>query len=109
MERYIHPELNRSVEFFSGSYVFIEEGRVPCLGKEVLFFIGLAEVQASCCGRGGGGFIKVPGFLLSWKAAVTEGGQPVSEIERVSDEDSRREIRKLLTERYPAFTQVEFL
>jgi hypothetical protein len=109
MERYVHPELNHPWEFFSGTYVFIEEGRLTCLGKEVLFFIGLAEVQASCCGRGGGGFIKIPGFLQSWKFESAEDGRPVSGIERISDEGCRNEIRSVLRERFPAITQIEFL
>lgn len=108
MGKYVHPELNRPVEFFGGTYVFVEEGKVNYQGKEVLYFLGFAGVEASCCGRGGCVFIKVPGYLCSWRINVNESGQPVSEIERITDEGSRREIRKILEEKYPVFAQVEF-
>ncbi len=109
MEKYLHPELNRPVEFFSGTYVFIEEGKVNHQGKEVLFFIGFAGVEASCCGRGGCAFINVPGYLHAWRINFSKSGRPVSEIERITDEGSQKEIRQILREKYPIFTQVEFL
>lgn len=106
---FAHPELNARVEFFGGSYLFIEEGRLPYQGKEVLYFLGLVDVEASCCGRGGWAFIKVPGYILSWKTAVNPFGQPVSEVEGIVAEDDQKEVRKILQEKYPGFRQVEFL
>jgi hypothetical protein len=108
MEKYVHPELNFPVELFSGAYVLVEEGKVNYQGKEVLYLLGFAGVEASCCGRGGWAFIKVPGYLCSRRKSFNEAGQPVSYIERINDEGSQREIRKILKEKYPAFAQVEF-
>ena len=109
MENFIHPELNRPVEFFGGSYIVSEEGKIPYQGKEVLYFVGIAGLEASCCGRGGGAFAKVPGFILSWKTKKDEFGILVSEVDRIKDEKSQREIIKLLKERHPQVTQIDFL
>ncbi|MBI5968245.1 MAG: hypothetical protein HY882_10370 [Deltaproteobacteria bacterium] len=109
MGEYIHPELNRRVEFFGGGYILVEEGRIDYQGKEVLYFLGLAGIEASCCGRGGCAFIKVPGYIRFWKKKINESGQAVSEVERIAAEDSQKEIRKILEEKHPGFKQIEFL
>jgi hypothetical protein len=33
----------------------------------------------------------------------------LSEVERIVDEESQREIRRILGEKYPGFNQIEFL
>ncbi len=109
MGEYIHPELNQEIEFFGGNYSFLEEGKLPYEGKEVFYLLGTAAVESSCCGRGGCAFIKVPGYVLSWKKGRSESGQPLSEIERIISEESQREIRRILQEKFPEFQQVEFL
>jgi short-subunit dehydrogenase involved in D-alanine esterification of teichoic acids len=53
--------------------------------------------------------VKVPGFILGWKTKRDESGRLASEVERVKDENSQREITRLLKERYPQVTQIEFL
>ena len=109
MGEYIHPELNKKVEFFGGSYLFVEEGRLNYQGKEVFYLLGMAGVESSCCGTGGSAFIKVPGYVLSWKKGESESGQSISEVERIVSEESQTAIRKILQEKYPGFQQIEFL
>ena len=109
MSDYIHPELNQRVEFFGGGYHFVEEGMLNYRGKEVLYFLGVAGVEASCCGTGGCAFIKIPGFVRSWKTKQSDLGQPVSEVERIIDKEVQREIRRIFEEKYPDFRQIEFL
>ncbi len=109
MSEYIHPELNQRVEFFGGGYSFTEEGKLDYRGKEVLYSVGIANIESSCCGPRGCAFIKVPGYLLFWKKRRDDQGQVLSEVERIVDEESKREIRRILEEKYPGFTQIEFL
>ncbi len=78
-------------------------------GKEVLYLKGIASIEASCCGAGGCGFIKVPGYVRSWKKEQNGMGQPISEIERIEASDQQREIREILRENHPGFSQIEFL
>ena len=109
MSEYIHPELNKQVEFFGGGYSFIEEGKLAYRGKEVLYSLGIANMEASCCGMRGYAFIKVPGYVLSWRKRIDEDGRALSEIEKIEDEESQRAIRKILEEKFPGFSQIEFL
>jgi hypothetical protein len=109
MSEYIHPEMNKPVEFFGGVYSFIEEGKLAHRGKEVLYSLGMASLEVSCCGMRGWAFIKVPGYVLSWKKRVDEHGRALSEIEKIADEESQGAIRKILEEKFPGFSQIEFL
>ncbi|MDH4265368.1 MAG: hypothetical protein OEW45_06995 [Deltaproteobacteria bacterium] len=109
MDEFTHPELNKKIEFFGGSYLFVEEGTISFQGKEVLYLLGMAGVESSCCGTGGCAFIKVPGYVLSWKKAWSESGQSISEVERIVSEESQTAIRKILQEKHPGFQQIEFL
>jgi hypothetical protein len=106
---FVHPELNQRVDFFGGGYLFVEEGKLPYRGKEVLYLVGMAGIEASCCGTGGCAFIKVPGYIRAWKRGQNEAGRPISEVERIEVQDQRKEIQGLLKERHPDFSQVEFL
>jgi len=108
MGQFIHPELNERVEFFGGGYLFVEEGKFNYRGKEVLYLKGIASIETSCCGTGGCGFIKVPGYIRSWKKAQNEMGQPISEIEGIEAPNEQKEIREILRENHPGFSQIEF-
>jgi hypothetical protein len=109
MNEYIHPELKKEIEFFGGSYSFLEEGKLNYEGKEVFYLLGIAGVESSCCGTGGCAFIKVPGYILSWKKGWSESGQLISEVERIGSEESQTAIRKILQEKFPVFQRIEFL
>jgi len=106
---FCHPELNQRVDFFSGGYLFVEEGRLPIRGKEVLYFVGMAGIESSCCGTGGCAFIKVAGYIRAWKKGRSEAGRPVSEVERIEARDQQAKIAEALKMRHPGFSQVEFL
>lgn len=109
MTTYIHPELDTRIEFISGGYILLKEGRIPHHGKEVLYYLGVGALDSSCCGRGGCAFMKVPGFVIAWKKGVGPSGEAVSEIESVESEEDRQEIRKILLEKFPDYQQIEFL
>ena len=46
------------------------------------------------------GSIIVKGYVLKWKYGANERGEPLSEIEPVTDEVEQREISKLLRDGY---------
>lgn len=106
---FIHPPLKEAVEFFGGSYLFLEEGYLSYQGKQVLYFLGIGAIESSCCGQGGCAFIKVPGYVRYWKKGVTQAGHFISEIEPIASSPAQKEIAKLLRERHPEYGQVEFI
>lgn len=106
---FMHPPLKELVNFFGGCYLFLEERCFPYREKEVLYLLGVAAVESSCCGPGGGVFIKVPGYIRSWKKEVTTSGQYLSEIESIVSITEQKEITKLLLEKHPECGQVDFI
>ncbi|MDY6795987.1 MAG: hypothetical protein SWK76_12050 [Actinomycetota bacterium] len=108
MAEHVHQSLNEEIRSVAGYYIVLEEGVLKYNGREVLFLVQAAEIDTSCCGSGGMGYIYVPGYLQSLKSYKNDSGLWVSEVERIKDEDERREIEGLLRDRYPVFQQVSF-
>lgn len=97
-ELFTHPELNREVMAVGGHYFWMKEGRLPFEGRAVLYLVGCAVLDTTCCGVGGFGCALVPGFVVEWKSAVSPDGRPVSRVERIRDEAIRAEIRRRIQE-----------
>ena len=104
---YSHLELDREIETFAGFYAPRKEVRVKQDDRELLYIIGQAVVESSCCGTGSFGYAIVPGYLLAWKAKRGEKGLPISEVEPLSDEGTKREIAKLIRES-DGITNIDF-
>ena len=64
---FVHPDLGREVTAIGGYYVFDREIRLPYNGREILYFVGYAVLDSSCCGAGGCAYVFVPGFIIQWK------------------------------------------
>lgn len=107
LTRYVHRELNREVTFIAGHYVLAKEVRLSVGGREVLYLVGHAMVDNSCCGVCGVAYAVVPGFIVRWRDQRNEDGLMVSEVEPVRDELQQREIAKLIRGR-EVVTQVTF-
>lgn len=93
-ERFTHPELNCEVTAIGGHYVWVKEDRLPFDGREVLYLVGYAVLDTTCCGVGGFAWALVPGFVVEWKSGLSPEGRPVSRVERIRDEAIRAEIRR---------------
>ncbi len=107
MEGYIHEDLSEEVRSISGYYRHLEEGILSFKGRDVLYLTGVGVVDNSCCGAGGFPFVRVPGYVVSWKDRTGTSGRPISTIEPITDESDRHEIRRLLGNRFP-YTQISF-
>ncbi|MBN2516286.1 MAG: hypothetical protein JXC33_09690 [Deltaproteobacteria bacterium] len=107
MTEYTHEELDKEVQFIAGNYRFIEEDRLPYKGRDIVYVVGVAVVDNSCCGTGGCRFIRVPGYVVSWKATTDGSNLPVSTIEPIKDEEERKDIKNLLDREYQ-HTQIFF-
>lgn len=106
---YIHPVLNEEVTAIGGHYTTEKEQRIAVGGRELLYILGHAVVDTSCCGVGGGRFVVVPGWVLRYKYRTDDSGRPVSEVEPVDEnEDTKREITRLI-ETHELYSSVRFL
>lgn len=98
---YPHPELGKEVQTLAGYYIPVEEHVVPYNGREVIYILGDACIEASCCGASRWSYIQVVGFLVRKHIRGDKGKPPVSEIEIIQDEKDREAMRQSLIKKYP--------
>jgi hypothetical protein len=108
MVEYVHQELGTEVRSISGYYTIQEEGGLSYRDREVLYVVGGAVVDNSCCGSGGCRFIHIPGYVVSRKSRENEEGLSVSDVVPIYSADERAEIQKILDAAYPQ-SQIIFL
>jgi len=95
--KYTHLELGKDMATgISGYYTPQKEVRLKYNGREVLYVIGQAVVESSCCGIGSWIYAIVPGYIVSWQNTKNDAGLPVSEVEPISDEETRENLRRLI-------------
>ena len=68
---FTHPELGQEVTAIGGHYVFGKEIRWPFSNREILYFVGYAVLDSTCCGVGGGSGMRATRL---WCATLTGAG-----------------------------------
>jgi hypothetical protein len=68
MSKYTHLEINQDVLTPSGHYTPQKEVRLKLDGREVLYILSQAVIDASCCGTGDFNSALVPGYIVKWQA-----------------------------------------
>ncbi len=104
---YTHSPLGQEIRAAAGHYAIEQEKRLSFQGREVLFAIGHMAVTSSCCGTGGCGFALVAGYILNWKTLKNEKGDPVSEVEPIKEDQTKKALEKLILESDPV-QQINF-
>ena len=102
-----HLSLNNEVIAIGGEYAFLKEGIIRFQEKTVLYYIGCAVLNSTCCGSGGVCFARVPGVVYALKYKTDDSGAPVSSVEPITDKTVQKEIQKILQETEMVY-QVEF-
>jgi len=95
MIEFIHPVLNEEVRAIGGHYKMDREDTLVFNGKDVLYLIGYAVVDTSCCGATGCGYAVVPGYIVSLHAKRTSDDHSISLIEPM-EEQFYQEITRIL-------------
>jgi hypothetical protein len=104
---YVHQELNQEVDAIGGRYILLKEVRLPFHGRDVLYVVGGAIADTSCCGVGGCAYALVPGFVVDWKYRRNQGGLAVSLVEPIRDGIIQGRVRRLIG-RAEIVQQVDF-
>ena len=107
MEQYVHHPLGEQVEAIGGSYVLVKEVRLSHRGGVVLYVVGHAVFDTTCCGAGGCGYAQVQGRVRSWHDHRTAEGFPVSLVDAVTEDGEREALRRQILGR-EAVQQVTF-
>jgi hypothetical protein len=103
-----HPELNLEVTAIGGSYFMMKEVRMPFEKEELLYFIGAAVFDTTCCGAGGAAYALVPGFIRKWKFKKDSNGRPVTRVTLISSSGTKQRIKKMIV-KHESVHQVDFI
>lgn len=103
-----HPELNEQITAIGGSYFILKEVRVRFDGDDVLYLVGAATFDTTCCGAGGCAYALVPGFIRKWRYATDKNGRPVSGVAPVFAKRKRKKIREMIFKK-ESVLQVNFM
>ena len=106
-QEHIHHPLNQEVTAIGGHYVFTDEVRLPFNDREVLYLLGYAVFDTTCCGSGGCNYAMVAGYIREWKCGTNSEGLPVSQVERIDDPAHRKTITCMIQEKQ-CVNQVNF-
>jgi hypothetical protein len=104
---FVHPRLGQEVTAIGGHYVFGKEIRLPDNGREILYFVGYAVLDSTCCGVGGCAYVLVAGYIRQWKYKKNHNDGPVSLMEPVHDQTDQKRIRNLIQKKEMVY-QVTF-
>jgi hypothetical protein len=104
---FVHPELNQEVYAIGGHYMFTKEDILPNQNGDILYLIGYAETDTSCCGVGGCGYAIVPGHINSLHLRLNNEKRFISEITPI-EERLYEEISKTIRQK-EGVGQVHFL
>ncbi|MDO8567929.1 MAG: hypothetical protein Q7R57_04355 [Dehalococcoidales bacterium] len=96
INKYTHLELDKEQHFLPGYYVPTKEVKLKYDGREVLYVVGQAAIESSCCAAGNFAYVIVPGFIVNWQKEKGLDGLPVSDVEPVSSKAAQRSIRKII-------------
>ena len=107
IQDFVHPELGREVTAIGGHYVFGRKSRLPYNGREILYFVGYAVLDSTCCGVGGCAYVLVPGFIIHWKCKKNQDDCFVSKVDPIRDEAIQKDVRRLIQKKEMVF-QVTF-
>jgi len=94
---YVHQPQGEDIGFDGRSYS-LAENLLEYKGRKVLY-LNTEASAISFCDRSYAlhlGSTIVKGYVLKWKYGANEKGEPLSEIEPVTDEVEQRDISKLL-------------
>ncbi|MDD4875701.1 MAG: hypothetical protein PHQ86_01005 [Dehalococcoidales bacterium] len=104
---YTHSKLNEESYSIAGHYCLEKEVRLQYHDRTVLYAIGYAVVDTSCCGVGGCRYALVPGYIINWQKEINGSSLPVSLVETISDKSTQNDITRLIKET-EIITQVDF-
>jgi len=106
IKEYAH-QLNIKVKAISGEYMLDKEDVVEYKGKKLLYGVGNAMVDSSCCGVYGCRYALVAGYVKSLKIRKNEHNMWISEVETITDRETRNDIKQLI-EKNDCVSQVNF-
>jgi hypothetical protein len=108
LQDFSHPELNVQVTAIGGSYFMLKEDRLHFNDEEILYLVGTAIFDTTCCGTGGCAYALVPGLIRKWHYKTDANSHPVSQVKPICQEWMRKKIREMIFKKESVY-QVDFI
>jgi hypothetical protein len=104
---YSRGDFGNEIQAPWGYYQAFEEARLSYAGREVLYTLGSACIEASCCGKGSWSYARVEGYVAEDGGQPDPAGTDPVEVDTIEDAGERTAIARLLGEVHPGI-RVEF-
>jgi hypothetical protein len=104
---YVPEDFGREIEAPSGYYQPVAEEWLDHDGKRLLYVLGTACIEASCCGVGSWNYLRVEGYLTDDVPPRDPSGPKQLEIDTIDRQAEREAIATILGDRYPG-VRIEF-
>jgi hypothetical protein len=96
---FCHQKLSEDYGGIAGYYTPVKEVRLQFQGREILYIVGRAVIESSCCGTGNWPYALVPGYVVAWHKGHNQSGLPLTEVELVRDPETKKNILSLIRQR----------
>lgn len=96
---FAHPRLGQEVTAIGGHYVFGKEIRMRFRTREILYLVGYAVLDSTCCGVGGVAYVLVAGFIQDWKYKKNQTDDAISRIELIRDLSIQKEVSRIIRQK----------
>ncbi len=80
-----HPLIGQEIEAIGGHYVFTKEEILEHESGRILYLVGCAVADRSCCGPAGCGYVVVAGYIVSLHQAGGGGNTSASILDPVPE------------------------
>ena len=105
--RYVPEILGSEIVAPSGYYQPVEFGLMEHAGNRVLYTLGAACIEASCCGVGSWKYVRVEGIVAGDESPTLGNDGESIDMDTIEDDEAKMAIRKLILEKHPD-ARVEF-
>ena len=104
---YVPPVIGEETRSISGGYTPVGNGTIEYKNHQVIYVLGTACLDASCCGCSNWNYIQVAGYVSSDLKGEKVDTAKTLELDTIEDEDDRIAIRQILAEKY-AGSRIEY-
>jgi hypothetical protein len=93
---YTHQLLDKQYGGISGYYTPRKEVRLNYQSRQVLYIVGHAVVESSCCGSGNWDYVLVPGFVVDWNYRRSQSGLMTSSVQPIAQVQDVKELTSII-------------
>jgi hypothetical protein len=92
IRQFAHQNLGEDYGGIAGYYTPLKEVRLEYLGRQVLYIVGKAVIESSCCGTGNWPYALVPGSIVEWRHSQNNNGLPVTSVELIEAPEVKKDL-----------------